>query len=177
MVENPKDYWTKRYAKQGELTTGFCGHNEKEMDASYKERFDWLDSKLGMDRCAVLDFGCGTGRYSSLFSKGYIPYDPFTITNLIKGKKVHRTEPKPPNYYVLFTSTVLQHNTDKEVERILKKYRYLLQLWLYEFTGVSDAPHMASRTVQDYERLSCRNCFESHSHITHGQEHTLMKLA
>lgn len=183
MIDNPKQYWRDRYARQGYLTTGFNGHNKSEMELNYKQRFDWLDTFLPQDRKNVLDYGCGTGRYCRLFSNcAYVGMD-------IEQRAVDLAKEMNPKYYfdniehlkdtyyidrpsVLFTSTVLQHNTDEEVKTILSLFD--CKLWLYEFTGQSDAPHMASRTVKDYERLAGRKCERSYSHITHGQEHTLM---
>jgi len=178
-VSNVKEYWSNRYAKQGYLTTGYNGHNEKQMQENYKERFEWLNNRLPNKRDNVLDYGCGTGRYVGLFGSGYVGYD-ISKQALSMAQDLHPNKTflnfEPLTCEVLFTSTVLQHNTDKEVKRILDKYSYAREFWLYEFTGESKAAHMASRTVGDYERLSGKDIKFFYSHVTHGEQHSLMIL-
>lgn len=178
-VKNIKEYWDKRYNSQGYLTTGYCGHNKGQMEINYQERFKWLNDRLPDNRCNVLDYGCGTGRYVDLFQEHYIGYD-VSKEALSMAQDLHTNKTflnfEPLTCEVLFTSTVLQHNTDEEVKRILSKYNDANSFWLYEFTGESNAAHMASRTVGDYERLSGKDIKFFYSHVTHGEQHSLMIL-
>lgn len=189
-IENPQEYWQKRYKAQGRKTTGFVGHNDEQNEACYKERIRFIGKTIKhyIKGKNVLDFGCGVGRYFDLIStyaRSYTGYDihdwaiyecltmyldpnSLFIHDFVRDEPLH-TE-------VLFTATVLQHNTDVEVSRILSKYKDAETFLLYEFTGKTQAAHMAQRTVKDYERLAGKQLINSHSHVVHGEEHTLMIL-
>lgn len=192
-VENVKEYWDNRYAKQGFNTTGFVGHNAEENKKCYAERIDFLEplvEKYLEYGNSVLDYGCGVGWYYSMinqYCRGYIGYDvnlwalSHCIQNYINVDSVLTTDfvkEEPLSCEVLFTATVLQHNTDAEVGRILSKYKDAETFMLYEFTGVTSAPHMAQRSVNDYAKLVAKSAnkklVEDHSHIVHGENHTLM---
>ena len=191
-VSNVKEYWSNRYAKQGYLTTGFNGHNEKQMEQNYNERIEFIQHKINwkIDAELILDFGCGVGRYFPML-EGYGNYYGYDVNQWaidLCNNKLSRLDKselefnnefsneEPESCTTLFTSTVLQHNTDEEVLRILTKYKSAEVFLLYEFTGKSNAPHMASRSVEDYERLSGKELKEFYSHITHGEQHSLIIL-
>lgn len=193
-VENIKEYWDNRYAKQGELTTGFCGHNADQNDKCYAERIEFMQPIINwkLDPELILDYGCGVGRYFPML-EGYGNYYGYDVNkwaiSICNDKlsclnKEHLdfenvfSNKEPLSCTTLFTATVLQHNTDKEVGRILSKYKEAETFILYEFTGETKASHMAQRTVNDYAQIVARcankKLIEEHSHIVHGENHTLM---
>lgn len=192
-VENIKEYWDNRYAKQGFNTTGFIGHNSEENKKCYSKRVDFLEplvDKYLEYGNSVLDYGCGVGWYYSMikqYSRMYIGYDvslwalSYCIQNYINVDSVLTTDfvkEEPSSCQVLFTATVLQHNSNAEVSRILSKYKEAETFLLYEFTGKTTAQHMAQRGINGYEYLvnetTGKVLIEAHSHIVHNQEHTLM---
>ena len=196
-VENVKEYWDNRYSKQGELTTGYIGHNAEQNEQCYQERKGFImpivDKYIGNK--TVLDYGCGVGQYFEVFrpynvghlSNGYIGYDinewaiRYCIDKYLDDVTLFNTDfvlDEPLSCEVLFTATVLQHNTDTEVDRILSRYQDAETFMLYEFTGVTNAPHMAERSVNDYAKLVARSAnkklIEEHTHNVHGEQHSLM---
>lgn len=198
-VENIKEYWDNRYAKQGELTTGFIGHNAEQNRECYQQREQFLWPKVSRYAAQknILDYGCGVGHYYHIFrpyeyqgeldTKSYTGYDvnewaiQYCVDYFLSNDNLFNTDfvkEEPSSCEVLFTATVLQHNTDAEVSRILSKYKEAETFLLYEFTGVTNAPHMAQRGINGYEYLvnetTGKFLIEAHSHIVHNQEHTLM---
>lgn len=197
-VENVKEYWDNRYSKQKELTTGFIGHNAEQNEQCYQERCKFMAGYIWpyTQKKSVLDYGCGVGWYfpmlkpyenSEIDPKSYIGYDinewavRYCIDKHLDDVTLFNTDfvlDEPLSCEVLFTATVLQHNTDSEVERILTKYQDAETFILYEFTGVTNAKHMAQRGVNGYKELvyltSGKVLKECHTHEVHSEEHTLM---
>lgn len=192
-VDNVKEYWDNRYAKQGFNTTGFIGHNSEENKKCYAERIEFLKPLIHKhDKwdSLILDYGCGVGWYFDMLYDlygYYVGYDVnewavrYCIDEHLESANVLNIDfvlDEPNDCDTLFTATVLQHNSNAEVSRILNKYKEAETFLLYEFTGVTNAPHMAERSVNDYAKLVARSAnkklIEEHTHNVHGEQHSLM---
>jgi SAM-dependent methyltransferase len=126
-----KGYWKERAERQGRRTVGYAGTATTSEDRRYEKR-----KKLIFKRCprdlVTLDYGCGTGRYAYEFED----YRGVDITPKLleharednPGKEfTELTDPwlPPPSELnvppieLFFTATVLQHNSDEVVDKIL----------------------------------------------------------
>ena len=65
-LDKVKAYWEKRSAKHGERTVGPNNWPAKRQDELYATRQEFVKTRMPCDKL-VLDYGCGTGRYSGLF--------------------------------------------------------------------------------------------------------------
>lgn len=183
-------YWEKRAAAQGAATVGFAGHSLTEQDAEYEQKKGFIREHVP-DDVPVLDYGCGTGRFSDCFEKEYLGVDIteslLEVARKNNPAKNYRRLENPWlekvdfNFVLFFTSTVLQHNDDEMVKKILKSVRdcrgsMFFGFVLYENSQVQ-APHVKGRSSEEYAELvkTVFNVlhFWSYSHIVHGEEHTL----
>ena len=188
-----KEYWDNRSAEQKVRTVGPQGSSLVQQNRIYQERFDFMRHRVPFTQY-TLDFGCGIGRYSKLFDPAkYFGVD--ICESLLDYAKDHNpryryqllSEPILTDidfeFNIFFTSTVLQHNDDDSVKAILDSAKNCgqnnLVLCLYENTSKNpDKPHICFRTVDRYIELIrdviVVDSYESWSHISHGEEHSLM---
>lgn len=168
--ENVKDYWTKRYAQQGELTTGYVRHNKEEQEIYYEEKKDFIRHLLPYDIGTVFDFGCGKYRKMKDLFQDYIGYDIMDETDI-------------PNvdFDTFFTANVLQHNDYKGAKDILFNANNCKYIILYEALSnglVVESPHCVSRTVHEYQDMvflaTRKKLITFRTHLIHGQLHGLM---
>lgn len=189
-----KAYWDDRSTKQYACTVGPHGSSLTEQDRIYQERFDLMQHRVPFSQY-TLDFGCGIGRYSRLFDPAkYLGVD--ICSSLIDFAGDRNSEYKYQlladpvlkdidfGFNVFFASTVLQHNDDKSVKSILESVKIHstnreLMLCLYENTSANpDKPHICFRTIERYIELISDvivvDSYESWSHISHGERHSLI---
>lgn len=175
---DPIAYWNRRAKEQGHKAVGYFGLTDSENDKQYQERFDLITPHLPTEK-TVLDYGCGVGMYAQFFHPDrYIGVD--ISEEMVKMARernpLHTFLVLPdelPETDVVFTATVLQHNDDEAVKKIVAKFK-APTLIIYENTAnYPDKDYMHFRTVEDYERLFGRKCSARYSH-TLIEEHTLM---
>jgi SAM-dependent methyltransferase len=194
-INKVKEYWEARAKEQGELTVGFSNSPEEIQNENYQVRQDFLSQFIDKD-LVVLDFGCGIGRHCNLFSTNrYLGVD--VTEDLIKFAKQRQPnytflKLEDPhldfdfsyNYDAIFTATVLQHNSDEGVRRILESFRNVkasgFTLYLYENTSDnSDASHIKFRRPDEYLELVEEvfgKCIDHEvlKHTVHNEEHSLI---
>lgn len=190
--ENVKKYWDKRSSLQKELTVGFNGNtNISLQNDEYVVKTEFVKKFLNK-KLKTLDYGCGIGRWSTLFNE-YLGVD---ITNNLlniakennKDKKyILLKEPilKDINYDFeqFFTSTVLQHCDDNLVDRIINSLYELKNkgfvIVLYE-NSIVKADHVNGRSPEGYKSMFEKYfkiiSFECNSHVVHGEEHSVTKI-
>jgi len=190
-----KQYWDDRSAEQKARTVGPQGSSLIQQNRIYQERVDFMRHRVPFTQYA-LDFGCGIGRYSRLFDPGrYLGVD--ICENLLNYAKDHNPQYRYQllsqpiladidfEFNVFFTSTVLQHNDDESVRNILESVKTYgdnnLMLCLYENTSENpDKPHICFRSVKRYIELIrdviVVDSYESWSHISHGEQHSLIVI-
>ena len=171
MIENPQEYWNKRYSEQGELTTGYRRHNAEQQEKYYAEKKQFIKSMLPNDIGAVFDFGCGKYQKLRDLFKDYQGYD-IALNNHF-----------PLLFDTFFTANVFQHNTWDNCAEVLKRVLDAKYIILYEaITEPSkkrlEQAHCISRYVRDYENLVYLNAekklHDFKVHRIHGQLHAIM---
>lgn len=188
---NMLGYWRHRAEEQQERTVGFAGQDMATQDELYAKRTEFLLKHCPTDR-QTLDYGCGIGRYASLFPK----YTGIDITEeLIRIAKrrnpgkvfLHQKDPVPNfagmNFDMFFTSTVLQHCAESVVDKILEAVAAVrsksIVLCLYENSDKRVfATHVVGRSSESYRRIVSKffdiKDWKTVSHIVHGEEHSLL---
>ena len=157
-----KDYWKERAGRQGRRTVGFVGTPLEKEDKRYAKRKKLIFS-LCPRNLQTLDYGCGVGRYAPDFEK-YTGADITTqLLELAREDNPGKTfvqlqEPwlpaeGLPKIELFFTATVLQHNSDEVVARILASVKPHaapgIRFSLYENAQVV-TDHVKARSPQDY---------------------------
>jgi len=187
-------FWEKRATKYGLRTVGNTGESYKRYLKVCKKR-----RKLVFSHCSrslrTLDFGCGLGSYAKCF-ESYLGVDinryvlsyarkfqPKKKFILLKqpflsdksNKAIFLFQPE-----LFFTVTVLQHNSDALVKKILKGVAQISQNIMFSLYENSEAPsfNLRARTPEDYVNLLSRSfkilTFKSFSHYTYGEKHNLI---
>lgn len=191
--KNIINYWKERTEKQKELTVGFSQHSKVEQDILYKEKNNFIFSKIDSNK-RTIDYGCGIGRCSMYFNnKRYLGVD---ITEKLLDIAIKNN----PNYNyklllnpfltnlnfdfeLFFTSTVLQHNDDNLVMKIFESLRDIkkngFEIVLYENTNDSvNSNHMCFRKKDDYKNIVKLyfniNEYFYYDRIDHLEQHSLM---
>lgn len=191
-----KEYWGQRAKEQGKGTVGFANRPLNIQDEEYNERFEFIIPKINTE-LITLDYGCGVGRYSKFFKPDkYVGVDiTQDLLNIAKEenseyKYVLQTTPDLScigdiNFQQFFSATVLQHNSDEGVDKILFSLRKLVSdktsIILYENTfnyPNSEGRHIKFRSVDEYKRFVetyfIVENFQFFTHIIHGEEHSLI---
>jgi SAM-dependent methyltransferase len=191
-----KEYWDKRSSLQGDRTVGFGNQPITVQDENYRQRYEFVVPCLDNNRM-TLDFGCGIGRYTDFFKpEKYIGVD--VCLNLLERAQENNTDYKfvyIPNGVIetldtepieqVFTATVLQHNSDRQVIEILKSWKpYVSNICcfvLYENChNVNDADHIAFRQPERYKDLISEvfevTAWAYRIHVIHGEEHSVMSF-
>lgn len=195
-LEKVKDYWKKRATEQEERTVGFCGADLEQQVKNYQERKEFIFKYLPDDKF-TLEFGCGIGRYRDMF-KSYIGCDitedliemarkrnPF-FTGFHLLEQPYLTEDcidveVRQNIEMIFTATVLQHNSDNAVHKIIDSFRNAFRLKcifaFYENNHNIRSAHVKSRTSTEYKDIVDKYYdildWKHYGHIIHGERHTL----
>lgn len=188
-----KKYWDERSGRQRDRTVGPNNWSMDKQDQIYQERFKFIGPKIPRDK-HIIDYGCGIGRYSLLFLKEkYLGLDICdNLLSIAKAKNPGFTyqllsSPYPPELNfpaeIFFTATVLQHNDDNGLKKILMSAKGIskgnLTFCIYENTAKeSGKRHICFRSKKQYldfislyfEITGC----DSWSHILHKEEHSLM---
>jgi len=129
-----KEYWDQRAKKQGKLTTTLAGSTPDRADSDYAERRAFFAGHVPTN-VATLDYGCGVGRYTTMFHGAYVGVDICSALVAIARKEHpdhdYRVLTQPSlaiepaiRFRLVFTATVLQHNDDQAVRRILESIRH-----------------------------------------------------
>lgn len=187
-----KQYWESTIAVSGDLTVGYY-QNIDEQAAEYRIKTGFVLPKLNTELITV-DFGCGTGNWSKFFvPNNYIGVD--LTLGLLSVAEQNNTEYNykllsdpcfneakhiPKNMEQFFTSTVLQHCDDKAVscifKNVAKRKKTGFKFCLYENLDVQKM-HVRGRSTIDYVNLICKHfrilSVSSHTHVVHGEPHTL----
>lgn len=169
-------WWERRARRRGLRSVYSLGHSRAELEAVTQKQtellFPLLRDQLRGDEQVVLDFGCGTGRFTgglaSLIDGRAIGVDP--IARLLALAPAHQTveyrlmqDQRIPleagSVDVVWICLVLMAITDdgalqravSEVQRVLKPGGLV---FLVENTQPRpDLPHLCYRSVGDYQRL------------------------
>lgn len=186
-------YWEKKTSEQKKNAVGFANELVKQ-DKNYQIRFDFIIPKIDTT-LKTLDYGCGIGRYANFFNPDkYIGID-------ITKELLHIAICDNPEYDFklqtipdlseftnidfdqFFSCTVLQHNTDNGVDKILSSLKKLkpknLTIVLYEnTTNAQNIEFVNFRTIKDYkdfiEKYYKIKNWNYYKHIIHGHEHSLI---
>jgi SAM-dependent methyltransferase len=191
------EYWKERAGKQGKKTVGYSGKNLLTQKWNYNKRFKFIISKINTD-AVTLDYGCGVGRYSSFFDKNKYQGADITAELLDIARKdnpdysytlldtPNLSNVDLENIEQFFCATVLQHNDDDGVKKILESLCEKvgdkeLTIVLYEnvqTVGTKEKEKIKFRDPIDYFILV--NLFfdvknvRCYKHIIHKEEHALM---
>lgn len=187
--EDVKQYWDKRAAEQGARTVGFNNQSMRLQDDMYNERTKFFKLNIPksiLENTKVLEFGCGIGRYCNMFNN-YIGVDiTEELINLAQKTNKHKIFKQIGIYEklnysdieTLFTATVLQHNSDDSVKRIIESLPENIQwFFIYENSEVQSGT-VQKRTSNQYLNLF-KNKFkglqlvDSVTHKIHKENHTL----
>lgn len=179
-------YWKKRVGDQGERATGHVDCTLKDQRKFSDVVRDFIRSHCPTD-LITLDYGCGTGRYADLFDE-YIGYD-ITQQLIDIAKKNHPAKKffvgNTPylcefghDYEMILTVTVLQHNSDDLVKKILQSIRQNavgpLIFCLLENT-TAEAEHCVGRSPDRYLKLLREICkIGEHSGYKFDNNHSLL---
>lgn len=181
--EKIQKYWDDRAEQQGANTVGFNG--AKNQDANYKIRKDFIFNHVPKD-LSTIDYGCGIGRYADCF-ESYMGLDiTQSLLNIaIKDnpgkyfKRIKLYDQLKEPFDLLFTATVLQHNSNYVVENIFKNLPEFKVLAFYENDQVQSGS-VKGRSALEYVHLAASRWsikeHESYSHVIHGEKHTLTIL-
>ena len=195
------EYWNGRAAEQGKRTVGFGGKPIDEQDSNYRERYEFIIPHLDFD-CYTLDYGCGIGRYTSLFDRNkYLGvdvcekllniaecenegYDFVLCENGLLDRESVLPYIRFKNIEQFFTATVLQHNSDIQVRHIFKSWTEYMspdcRFVLYENChNAEDKEHIAFRSPEQYIALFKDateldvNIISIDQHKIHGEWHAI----
>lgn len=185
-----KEYWDQRAEKHGKLTTTLAGSTAGQAEHDYAVRRAWLFPRVPRG-LATLDYGCGVGWYSTMFTGAYVGADICDRLIAIARERhpdkeyIALGEPSLPihpplRFGLVFTATVLQHNDDESVRRILASIRHhhVAPDWaIYENTEDQSA-HVCGRTPTQYVQLVEEagfpvGSFNSFCHRIHKAQHAL----
>lgn len=189
-----RDYWRARAAKQGEIAVGFAGRPKEIQEAILQEKIAFIRQWIHPDLLTI-DYGCGVGLFSRLFSPDlYLGMDitPEFLVIARQNNPQHRYEQIEPGTIPaapieqFLTVNVLQHNDDITVAEIFRKLgeKYPeggLRIVLYENShDAKDSPHMRFRKPEEYAQFVAEHFaihkMESASHVVHGEEHSITVL-
>ena len=173
-----KQYWTERFATQGEVFSDHMGKTKTENDKTRSKRLNFFKKYITTKK-KMVDYGCGVQHYRELATH-YVGVDvvqahPDTV--VLKGEFI--TDEKIRGSH-LFCSNVLQHCENFEaVVESWTKIEGLKAITIYEWTnGVTTQPHCFSRTPEEYKAV-IEKYFSflhtaDHYHKVEGEEYTLI---
>ena len=188
-------YWRDRAAKHGKLAVGYRNSPAAKQSAIHTLNTDFIFGVCPVD-LYTLDFGCGIGKYAQNFEK-YVGCDvteqlistakeenPGKAFHLLRKPHINEGENRFSKVELVFTATVLQHNSDAGVNKILDSFRHVTKnrfvLALYENSTCATSPHMKGRQSAYYRDFVSRHYdIESFMHVTHvvaRENHTLTLL-
>ena len=196
-----KSYWNNRADKLGKTAVGFADQSLSTQDTLYSERIKFLKENMDFN-LPTLDYGCGIGRYSSLFPSYYVGCDmtqellkiaslkeDYNHKFVLLNKPYFSSEKdffeKPEWLRQFFTATVLQHCHDNLVIKIFKslhKYKPKdFNICLYENSMDFSKPHVVGRTNGEYFALITGAGFEikrirSSTHSVKNELHTFSRF-
>ena len=169
------DYFNKRYEQHGAATPWYGNKYRKD---THEARMEFLRQADYWG--SVLDFGCGTGAYCSLFSKDwYKGYDQIEAAVEIAREENpgydFGTSQSQYGYMTFFANCVLQHNKDEVVQEILEKYaKNAPRVILYECSDLKiDSAHCKGREPEWYADLVGREVEKVWTHEIDGGLHSL----
>lgn len=195
-----KNYWIDRARNHGDATVEFINSPKHAEIFDEKTEFIFKDKKLLHDfkTRKVLDYGCGVGRFAQFSDEtSYIGVDvTASLLDIARMKNPEHTftllkEPKLSDnlvdgYFpqIFFTSTVLQHNNDDGVRKILASLAAITpncDFILYENTHAApDSAHMRFRSPDEYVILISEffpvNDMKSRDHVVHSERHALIQI-
>ena len=185
------EYWERRVAKHGVRAVGF---GNKSLD--FQSQICEQRMKFIFPHCPrslrTLDFGCGTGNFSGCF-------ESYTGMDINKSNLSFARERYPEKDFVLlkqpvpseeeirladpelvFSVTVLQHNSDELVKKIFRRMAQIdrdMMFAIYENSHSIEKSHIKGRTSEDYLTFLGESfeilAFWSFSHYIHGEKHDL----
>ena len=188
------EYWRDRAEQSKSAAVGFDAKNLTKQDERYGERNEFLFGPIDTS-IHTLDYGCGIGRYSSMFDN-YLGVD-ITLELLKIAKRnnptkkymqlshpfLTKTHKDYSKVAQIITTTVLQHCEDKLVQIIFDSmFEHIKQKGLvfsiYEKDDGISKPHVASRSPVQYGQMIqeagyVAKFMENKSHMIHGEKHTL----
>lgn len=169
-------WWQRRAARRGPRAVVSLAHARTEIEALTAQQqamlFPLLRAELLGHERDVLDFGCGTGRFTAALAElvggRAVGVDP--IQSLIDFAPAHpaveyrvmhdgRIPANDASFDIVWICLVLMGITDRgALEKTLSEIRRVLRprgmLFLIENTSTrEDLPHLTYRSVEDYRRL------------------------
>jgi SAM-dependent methyltransferase len=187
-----REYWAERAQRQGRGTVGFANAPSRVQDRHHRKR-SRLISRLCPRDLPTLDFGCGVGRYAPEFAD----YTGVDITPELldiarsdhPGKNFLRLD-EPwlpasgiPPVGLFFSATVLQHNSDDVVDRILQSLQPYampgITFCLYENAQIVTG-HVKARQPAGYAQFVDKYFpvarHRSKCHRIHGERHCVVVI-
>ena len=168
LEKDVKQLWQDRHKMSGGLSTGPHTRSAEKQDADYAERRAWLSARIGKKilNMPVMDYGCGTGRYTTMWTGKYVGVD-ITQQFVDEAREANPErdffvldvpflpDDDPREFFsaciprVFFTATVLQHCSDELIRKIfasLRKLDYPLKYFvLYE--NASEIARIAGKDI------------------------------
>lgn len=184
-------YWEQRVAKHGIQTIGFRNKPLYFQSKIFRQRIEFIFPHCPCS-LRTLDFGCGTGNFSTYF-ESYLGVDinksllNFAKTEYPKKNFILLGQPAPLEEEIFifkpelfFSVTVLQHNPDDLVKKIFKSMAQIgqdMMFSIYENSHAISRKHIKGRLPEDYLAFLSESfnvltsC--SFSHYTHDERHSL----
>lgn len=188
-ADKVRDYWIQRIREHGLDSTSLIGSSSRAAGRDYTMRREFIFD--GFPELPTLDYGCGAGAYSSMFCGPYLGVD--ICPQLIEeARKAHPdkgylilSEPVLPvclgdfNFKLVFTATVLQHNDDEGVRRILRSIwiHNPRPVWVLYENMDDNSPTVCGRTPMKYIEMveqegfsvgECKTGFHAIHKANHG---------
>tara|TARA_R110000851_G_C12979290_1_gene556189 strand:+ start:123 stop:749 length:627 start_codon:yes stop_codon:yes gene_type:complete len=191
--ENVIKYWEERSAKQKRNTVGFSGNINNQM-FEYDEKYKFVKNNLLKYtdiHIPTVDYGAGVGRWSSVFPKylgvemtaDLIAYARKDFPHKVFLKIDHPFEMPEKLMRMdnlrLFTSTVLQHNSEQDILEFFESIRkFKFSEFVFYENNFADAPHCKGRSPSKYRKILDMFYdiyeFDSDEHIVHGENHGIL---
>ena len=171
--ENVIKYWEERSAKQKRNTVGFSGNINNQM-FEYDEKYKFVKNNL----LKYTDIHIPTVDYGALIAyarkdfphKVFLKIDhPFEMPEKLMRMDNLR----------LFTSTVLQHNSEQDILEFFESIRkFKFSEFVFYENNFADAPHCKGRSPSKYRKILDMFYdiyeFDSDEHIVHGENHGML---
>lgn len=184
-----KKYWETRATEHGARAVGYKNRPLDQQKIEHERKSKFIFSHC-LTKLKTLDYGCGVGNFASEFEK-YLGVDIIKefidIAKNLHPNKNFRLLKQPyldgklgfkPELF--FTVTVLQHNSDELIDKILASLARLsrkpFHFCLYE-NAQTNCFHVKARAPEDYKNMIAKyfnvTYFKFHRDISYKEKHDL----
>lgn len=184
-----KKYWETRVVKHGARAVGYMNRplDQQKIEHERKSKFIFYHCPRTLK---TLDYGCGVGNFADEF-ENYLGVDIIRefidIAKNLHPNKHFRLLKQPyldsefdfkPELF--FTVSVLQHNSDELIDKILansaKLFRKPFRFCLYENAQIVSS-HVKARSSEDYRNMIVKYFnviyFKFHRDVSYNEKHDL----